>query len=312
MGRGAVHSAPLKVKYHLWQQALLHLSLREPLKRTLRALSERSLVNVQSWNTAQRNYATDMHCAGCVTFVWICKMSFYSETWCSVHQDTYCYFTQIDPIIQRIPGALLVVGPPGLLEDLADALAFLTFEPITTRDAWRPWNAVGPWITVSARGACWPLHAATILKKKQHGREEVNMEVDDVKKRGQHNNNNNSNRRVYCYRTSCFPFSFFFLWVFLGCMHHRHLNAAIHSTITHKRPDDKSFKLYKQIHGHQAAKPNRGTAIEPATVKLRCEWMNEKLRVNKEMKVWWRPKLAAVKVSITRTDSLSYWILCYI
>lgn len=48
MGRGPVHSAPLKVKYHLWQHAVLHLSLREPLKRTLRVLSERSLVNVQS------------------------------------------------------------------------------------------------------------------------------------------------------------------------------------------------------------------------------------------------------------------------
>lgn len=48
MGRGPVHSAPLKVKYHLWQHAFLHLSRREPLKRTLRALSERILVNVQS------------------------------------------------------------------------------------------------------------------------------------------------------------------------------------------------------------------------------------------------------------------------
>ena len=51
MGRGPAHSAPLKVKYHLWQHAFLHLSLREPLKRTLRALSERILVNVQSCNT---------------------------------------------------------------------------------------------------------------------------------------------------------------------------------------------------------------------------------------------------------------------
>lgn len=49
MGSGPVHSAPLKVKYHRWQHAFLHLSLREPLKTTLRELSDRSLVNVQSW-----------------------------------------------------------------------------------------------------------------------------------------------------------------------------------------------------------------------------------------------------------------------
>lgn len=61
MGRGPVHSAPLKVKYHLWQQACLHLSRREPLKRTLRVLSERSLVNVQSCNTAHGFFSKSVH-----------------------------------------------------------------------------------------------------------------------------------------------------------------------------------------------------------------------------------------------------------
>lgn len=99
----------------------------------------------------------------------ICLVS--SESMCDTinntikHQDTHSYFTQVDPIIQRVPGALLVVGSPGLFEDLADALAFLTFESVAARDAWRPRDAVGPRVTVSARGSCWPLKAAAKLEK---------------------------------------------------------------------------------------------------------------------------------------------------
>lgn len=152
-GRGPVHSAPLKVKYHLWQQALLHLSRREPLKSTRSALSERSLVNVQSCSTeapsevrAGEELVSQKH---------------------PVPRVTYCDFTQIDPIIQRVPGALLEVGPPGLLEDLIDTLALLTFGAVATRDARGPWNAVGPWITFSTRGACWALKAAAVLKTQQ-------------------------------------------------------------------------------------------------------------------------------------------------
>lgn len=39
--------------------------------------------------------------------------------------DTYTNFTQVDPVIQGIPGTLLVIRPPGLLKDLIDTLAFL-------------------------------------------------------------------------------------------------------------------------------------------------------------------------------------------
>lgn len=39
--------------------------------------------------------------------------------------DTYTDFTQVNSIIQRIPGTLLVIGPPRLLEDLIHTLAFL-------------------------------------------------------------------------------------------------------------------------------------------------------------------------------------------
>lgn len=48
MGRGPEHSAPLNVKYQRWQHALLHLSRREPLNRTRRALLERIFVKVHS------------------------------------------------------------------------------------------------------------------------------------------------------------------------------------------------------------------------------------------------------------------------
>lgn len=71
--------------------------------------------------------------------------------------NTHSHFTQVNPIVQRVPGTLLVVWPPGFLEDLANALTLLTFIPITARDAWCPWNAVGPWVTVPAWSACWSL-----------------------------------------------------------------------------------------------------------------------------------------------------------
>lgn len=85
---------------------------------------------------------------------------------------TYSYFTQVDPIIERVPGTLLVVGPPGLLEDLVDALAFLAFDPVAARDARRPRDAVGSRVTLSANGARWPLDATAILEKNR-GKEEV-------------------------------------------------------------------------------------------------------------------------------------------
>lgn len=137
-----------------------------------------------------------------LTLLWVSKLKYprSSETCQSHCGDTYSYFTQVDPIIQRVPGTLLVVGPPGLLEDLINALAFLTFEPVTAWDARRPRDAVGSRVTVSARGACWPLQATAILEKKQ-GREEEVVGADNEKKA--HNNI----CRVYCYLTSCFTFS---------------------------------------------------------------------------------------------------------
>lgn len=65
--------------------------------------------------------------------------------------STHCYFSQVDPIIQRVPGTLLVVGPPGLLEDLIDALALLAFEPVAAGDARYPRDAIGSWASVFAR-----------------------------------------------------------------------------------------------------------------------------------------------------------------
>lgn len=76
---------------------------------------------------------------------------------------TYSYFSEVDPIIQGVPGTLLVVGPPGLLEKLIDTFALLPFETITSRDAWRSRDAVGARVSVSAGGSCWTLHAAAIL-----------------------------------------------------------------------------------------------------------------------------------------------------
>lgn len=80
-----------------------------------------------------------------------------------LHQDTHSYFSKVDPIIQRVPGTLLVIWSPGLLEDLADAFPFFTFESVTSRDTRRPRDAIGPRVTVSTGVSCWPLHAAAIL-----------------------------------------------------------------------------------------------------------------------------------------------------
>ena len=80
-----------------------------------------------------------------------------------VGRDTYSHFTQVNPVIQRVPGTLLVVWPPGLLEDLIDALAFLALEPVTAGDAWRPRDAIGSRVTLPAGGACRPLQASAIL-----------------------------------------------------------------------------------------------------------------------------------------------------
>lgn len=85
--------------------------------------------------------------------------------------DTYADFTQVNSIIQRIPGTLLVIGPPGLLEDLIHTLAFLPLQPITTGDPRRPWDTVGSRVTFSARGACRTLQAATKLGGKKDRRD---------------------------------------------------------------------------------------------------------------------------------------------
>lgn len=81
--------------------------------------------------------------------------------------DTYTDFTQVNSIIQRIPGTLLVIGPPGLLKDLIHTLAFLPLQPITTGDPRRPWDSVGSRVSISARGACRTLQAAAKLGKKK-------------------------------------------------------------------------------------------------------------------------------------------------
>ena len=48
MGRGAEHSAPLKVKYQRLQQFLQPWTLRVPVQATWRDVSEKFLVNTQS------------------------------------------------------------------------------------------------------------------------------------------------------------------------------------------------------------------------------------------------------------------------
>lgn len=80
--------------------------------------------------------------------------------------DTYADFTQVNSVIQRIPGTLLVVGPPGRLEDLIHTLAFLPLQPITTGDPRRPRDTVASGVTISARGARRTLQAATKLGRK--------------------------------------------------------------------------------------------------------------------------------------------------
>lgn len=91
----------------------------------------------------------------------------------TAYADTYGHFPQVDPIVQRVPGTLLVVGFPWLLEDLADTFPLFTFEPIAARNTRRAWNAVGSWVTVSARGAWWALHAAGILTEKHKDKEDA-------------------------------------------------------------------------------------------------------------------------------------------
>lgn len=97
------------------------------------------------------------------------------------HTDTYADFTQVNSIIQRIPGTLLVIGPPGLLEDLVHALAFLPLRPIATGDPRRSWDPVGSGVTVSARGACRTLQAASKLgreeKKKKKKTEKMGVDL---------------------------------------------------------------------------------------------------------------------------------------
>jgi len=48
MGSGPEHSAPLKVKYHRLQQFTQPVILKAPTQTTLRAVSEKFLVNKQS------------------------------------------------------------------------------------------------------------------------------------------------------------------------------------------------------------------------------------------------------------------------
>lgn len=159
---------------------------------------------------------------------------------CDYEESTHSYFAQVDAIIQRVPGALLVVRPPRLLEDLADALAFLAFVPVSPGDARCPRDAIGPGVTVPARGACWALHAAAELE--QQGGEEV--KVKPIKQHQQ-------SPLLLLYHTSCVSFSFVLprgLNLCLGCMLRRRPNAAIRPTITHKQPDYTSFTSHINKH----------------------------------------------------------------
>ena len=122
-----------------------------------------------AWWTYSPATKIEGHLGSSQTFLWICKTfdleHHFPQTSHSRFCNTYSYFTQVNPIIERVPGTLLVVGPPGLFKDLVDALAFLAFRPVATWNTRRSRDAVGTRVTLSARGACWTLHATAKLGK---------------------------------------------------------------------------------------------------------------------------------------------------
>lgn len=75
------------------------------------------------------------------------------------HRD----FAQVDPVVERVPGALLVVGLPGLLKDLPLTLALRTLQAIAARDARRARDAVDAGVPLTARDPRRSLQAAGVL-----------------------------------------------------------------------------------------------------------------------------------------------------
>lgn len=82
--------------------------------------------------------------------------------------NTYSDFTQVDSIVQGVPGTLLVIWSPWLLKDLTHTLAFLAPLAIASRDAWCPRDAIAARVALSARGASRALWAAAVLENKRH------------------------------------------------------------------------------------------------------------------------------------------------
>ena len=86
---------------------------------------------------------------------------------------TYCYFPQVNAVVERVPGTLLVVGSPGLLKHLTHTLALLASHAIATGDARRSRDAVGSRVSLSARVTRWPLETASILRGVKYSREKT-------------------------------------------------------------------------------------------------------------------------------------------
>lgn len=83
---------------------------------------------------------------------------------------TYSYLAQVDPIVEWVPGTLLVVGFPWLLKHLTHTLSFLPLDAITPRDARGPRDAIVARVTLPSRGASRTLGAAVVLEN-ERGRE---------------------------------------------------------------------------------------------------------------------------------------------
>lgn len=194
-----------------------------------------------------------------------------------LYRDTYSYFTQVDPIIQRVPGTLFVVGPPGLFKNLINTLAFLTLQPVTTRDARCSRDAIGSRITFSARGACRSLHASAILenlKKKRACRHE-----------GWQWKEANNICTAYCYLTSCFKFSLSSLGGnFLFGLHATQTPECCHSS-NHHTQEAKLYLInrsYKQTQCHGAEMSAKTNVVQTKakqqnqhTTKPWSKWMTE-------------------------------------
>ena len=84
---------------------------------------------------------------------------------------TYCYFPQVDAVVEGVPGTLLVVGSPGLLKHFTNTLSFLASHAIAAGDARCPGDAVGSGVSLSARVTRWPLQTASVLRGVKYRRE---------------------------------------------------------------------------------------------------------------------------------------------